>query len=118
MLRSKLVAVSLAIMTLSTTFLALRRLDLWAFNISVGLLGVSMGMAGSTGQALLADLVDRHRLGEYSMVFALSDMADTLGLIVGPILGLYLSQVFGPSAGPGTMGMLCLLLIPIVLRIP
>jgi DHA1 family solute carrier family 18 vesicular amine transporter 1/2 len=118
MSRSKLVAMSLVVMALSSVFFALRGLGLWAFNISVGLLGMSMGMAGSAGQALLADLVDRHKLGEYSMVFALSDMADSLGLIVGPILGLYLSQVFGASAGPGAMGILCLLLAPIVFRIP
>jgi DHA1 family solute carrier family 18 vesicular amine transporter 1/2 len=116
--RSRLIAMSLVVMALSSAFFALRGLGLWAFNVSIGLLGLSMGMAGSAGQALLADLVDRHELGEYSMVFALSDMADSLGLIVGPIVGLYLSQVFGASVGPGVMGIMCLLLAPIVLRIP
>jgi len=52
------------------------------------------------------------------MAFALSDMSDSLGFIVGPVLGLSISQFFGPSAGAGALGVLCLLLVPVVIRIP
>jgi len=51
------------------------------------------------------------------MAFALSDMADSLGFILGPIIGLAVSQKFGASAGVGVLGASCLLLAPSVLRI-
>ena len=51
------------------------------------------------------------------MVYALSDIADSLGLIVGPLVGLGLSQIYGPSVGVMSIGMLCLLLTPVMLRI-
>ena len=66
---------------------------------------------------LLADLVDKHELGEYSFVYALSDIADSLGLVLGPIIGLWLGQVFSYSIGVLSMGMLCLLVAPFVMRI-
>ena len=61
----------------SAGFFALRHLGIWAFYVCVGLLGVSMGMQKSSSQSLLADLVDKHELGEYS-----------------PIVGIWLAQVF------------------------
>jgi DHA1 family solute carrier family 18 vesicular amine transporter 1/2 len=116
--RSRLVATSLLLMSASAAFFALRSyLGIGAFYISVGLLGVAMGVSMSSGHSLLADLVDRHDLGEYSMVYALSDVADSLGLIMGPIVGLYLSEKFGASVGVVAIGSLCLLLAPVVMRI-
>jgi DHA1 family solute carrier family 18 vesicular amine transporter 1/2 len=117
MSRSHLVASSLVLMSCSSGFFALRHLGLWAFYVSVALLGVAMGVQKSSSQSLLADLVDKHELGEYSMVYALSDVADSLGLIVGPIVGLALSQVYGPSVGVLSIGIPCLLLAPVMLRI-
>jgi DHA1 family solute carrier family 18 vesicular amine transporter 1/2 len=117
MSRSHLVALSLVLMSGSSAFFALRHLGLWAFYISVALLGVAMGVQKSSSQSLLADIVDKHELGEYSMVYALSDVADSLGLIVGPIVGLALSQIYGPSLGVLSIGILCLLLAPVMLRI-
>ena len=117
MSRSYLVALSLVLMSGSSVFFALRHLGIWAFYICVALLGVAMGVQKSSSQSLLADIVDRHDIGEYSMVYALSDVADSLGLILGPIVGLWLSQVFSHSVGVLTMGALCLLLAPVVMRI-
>lgn len=116
--RSGLVALSLLIMSGSAAFFALRSyLGIGAFYVSVGLLGVAMGFSMSSGHSLLADLVDRSQLGDYSMAYALSDVADSLGLILGPILGLYLAEVFNASAGVLAVGSLCLLLAPIVYSI-
>lgn len=115
--RSRLVSLSLVLMASSMAFFMARGLGLWAVNICVGLAGASLACAGSVGQALLADLVDRHELGDYGMAFALSDMADSTGLIIGPIVGLAISQWFGPSAGTGLMGLVCLLLVPLVMQI-
>lgn len=117
MQRSHLVALSLVLMSCSSAFFALRHLGLWAFYVSVALLGVAMGVQKSSSQSLLADLVDKHELGEYSMVYALSDVADSLGLIVGPLAGLAASQIYGPSVGVLSIGILCLLLTPAMLRI-
>uniref|UniRef100_A0A7S0B0Z6 Major facilitator superfamily (MFS) profile domain-containing protein n=1 Tax=Minutocellus polymorphus TaxID=265543 RepID=A0A7S0B0Z6_9STRA len=118
MSRPHLVALSLGLMALSAVFFALRTcFGMWAFNICVGLLGTSMGVAGSSSQSLLADLVDRNNIGSYSMAYALSDVADSLGLIVGPIVGLFLSQRFGPSSGVLSVGALCVFLTPVMLRI-
>jgi len=117
MQRSHLVALSLVLMSCSSAFFALRHLGLWAFYVSVALLGVAMGVQKSSSQSLLADLVDKHKLGEYSMVYALSDVADSLGLIVGPLVGLALSQIYGPSVGVLSIGILCLLLTPVMLKI-
>ncbi|KAL7536844.1 hypothetical protein ACHAXR_007431 [Thalassiosira sp. AJA248-18] len=117
MSRPHLVSLSLVLMSGSAGFFALRHLGIWAFYTCVGLLGVSMGVQKSSSQSLLADLVDKHGLGEYSMVYALSDVADSLGLIVGPIVGLWLGQVFSKSVGVLSIGILCLLLAPAVLRI-
>ena len=117
MSRSYLVALSLVLMSGSSVFFALRHLGIWAFYICVALLGVAMGVQKSSSQSLLADIVDRHDIGEYSMVYALSDVADSLGLILGPIVGLWLSQVFSHNVGVLTMGALCLLLAPVVMRI-
>ncbi|EED90449.1 hypothetical protein THAPSDRAFT_263542, partial [Thalassiosira pseudonana CCMP1335] len=113
MSKCHLVALSLLLMSASSALFALRRLGLWAFYSCVGLLGVALGVQKSSSQSLLADLVDKYELGEYSMVYALSDVADSLGLIVGPIVGLYLSQVFGPSVGVTAIGSLCLVLAPV-----
>ncbi|KAL7454303.1 hypothetical protein ACHAWC_007774 [Mediolabrus comicus] len=115
--RSILVALSLFLMAASSVFFALRNLGLWAFYISIALLGIALGVQKSSSQSLLADLVDKHELGDYSMVYALSDVADSLGLIVGPLVGLGLSQIYGPSVGVVSIGMLCLLLTPVMLRI-
>lgn len=116
--RPHLVALSLALMTLSAVCFALRRrFGMLAFNISIGLLGTSMGVAGSSSQSLLADLVDRNNIGSYSMAYALSDVADSLGLIIGPIVGLFLSQHFGASSGVLSVATLCILLTPTILRI-
>lgn len=117
MSKSCLVATSLVLMSGSAGFFALRHLGIWAFYVCVGLLGVAMGLQKTSSQSLLADLVDRDGLGEYSMVYALSDVADSLGLIVGPILGLWLAQVFSKSVGVLTIGALCLMLAPVVLWI-
>lgn len=114
--KARLVSFSLLLMSLSTVFFSLRGLGLWAFFICVGLLGLAMAFNGSVTQALLADLVDKHKLGKYSMAFALSDMADSLGLIIGPILGLAVSQVLGPSVGAALMGSFCLALAPVIFR--
>lgn len=115
--RARLVSLSLVLMASSMAFFMARDLGLWAMNICVGLAGASLACAGSVGQALLADLVDRHKLGDYGVAFALSDMADSAGLIAGPIVGLAVSQWFGPSAGTGLMGLACLSLTPMVMRI-
>ena len=117
MSRSHLVALSLVLMSGSSLFFALRHLGLWAFYVSVALLGIAMGVQKSSSQSLLADLVDKHGLGEYSMVYALSDVADSLGLIIGPVVGLALSQMYGPSVGVLSIGILCLLLAPAMMRI-
>jgi len=118
--RAKLLTASLVAMSLATVFLSLARVGggrLWLFNVCVGLIGIGLAFSGSVGQALMADLVDRHDLGHYSLAFALTDMADSLGLIVGPILGLAITQRFGASVGALFLGGCCLLLIPAVLRI-
>jgi len=115
--RPRMVASSLLIMAGSSAFFALRGLGIWAFYVCVALLGVALGVQKSSSQSLLADLMDRHELGEYSMVYALSDVADSLGLIVGPIVGLWLGQIFSHSVGVVAIGALCLLLAPVVLRI-
>jgi len=117
MSKPRLVTLSLLLMSASSAFFALRHLGIWAFYICVGLLGVAMGLQKSSSQSLLADLVDKHKLGEYSMVYALSDVADSLGLIIGPVVGLWLSQIFSHNVGVLTIGALCLILAPSVLRI-
>lgn len=117
MQRSHLVALSLVLMSCSSAFFALRHLGLWAFYVAVALLGVAMGVQKSSSQSLLADLVDKHELGDYSMVYALSDVSDSLGLIIGPLVGLALSQMYGPSVGVLSIGIPCLLLSPVMMRI-
>ncbi|OEU10504.1 hypothetical protein FRACYDRAFT_247037 [Fragilariopsis cylindrus CCMP1102] len=93
--QSKLVATSLILMFMASVFfgISLNFVSLWPMHIGAGLIGTSMGVAGAASQALLADIVDRgdnsnsscSNHGEYSRVFALSDVADSLGLILGPI---------------------------------
>ena len=118
--RSKLVATSLLFMSLSSFFFCLRQtvLGLPAFCISVGFVGFALAFNRSVGSALLADLVDRHQLGSYGMAFALADMADSLGLILGPTLGLTISQHFGKNSGALCLGILCLVLVPPLFAIP
>ena len=77
---------------------------------------MTMGVQKSSSQSLLADLVDKHELGEYSMVYALSDVADSLGLVVGPIVGLGLAQLFTRSVGVLAIGVMCLALAPVMFR--
>eukprot|EP00957_Ditylum_brightwellii_P168398 12818420-Ditylum_brightwellii.AAC.1 len=116
--KSKLVSISLILMALSTAFFTLRYTGgLWALSICIALAGASLAFVGSVAQALMADLVDRNKLGDYGMAFALSDMSDSLGLIIGPIVGLAVSQYFGPSVGLGMIGLTCLILVPKVSRI-
>ena len=118
MSRPRLVGISLMLAGLSTLAFALRGIfGIAMFSLCMGCLGLSLAWNGSVAQALLADLVDRHELGNYSMAFALADMADSLGLIIGPILGLGVSQVMGPSSGVLLMGSLCLLVTPFVFAI-
>lgn len=117
MSRPRVVALSLVIMSGSSVLFTLRHLSMWSFYICVSLLGVALGMQKSSSQSLLADLVDKYELGEYSMVYALSDVADSLGLILGPLVGLWLSQIFTHSTGVLAMGALCLTLAPAVLRV-
>ena len=81
-------------------------------------MGLALAFNRAVGSALLADLVDRHGLGSYSMAFALADMADSLGLILGSTLGLTIGQIFGKNAGALVLGGLCLVLVPTLLAIP
>ena len=115
--KSRLVCLGLCLMVLSSAVLTLRSFGLGAVLVCCCFIGTGCAFANAAGQALLADLVDRHKLGGYGMAFALSDMADSLGFILGPIIGLAVSQKFGASAGVGVLGASCLLLAPIVLRI-
>ena len=121
--RASMVVVGLICMSLSAVFFGLRVVaGLPALYVSVALLGMALGVSSSASQALLADLVDRqeHKTGEsgeYSMAFALSDMADSIGMILGPVLGLTVSQSYGPTAGVASIALGCLILIPLVARI-
>eukprot|EP00977_Amphora_coffeiformis_P000339 scaffold96_cov172-Amphora_coffeaeformis.AAC.3 len=120
--RSHLVATSLLLMATSSVFFCMRGFGVvWglsAFCVSVGLIGLALAFNRAVGSALLADLVDRHGLGSYGLAFALADMADSLGLILGPTLGLAISQVFGKNAGALVLGGLCLVLVPTLAAIP
>tara|TARA_B100000524_G_C23526623_1_gene326158 strand:+ start:31 stop:318 length:288 start_codon:yes stop_codon:yes gene_type:complete len=72
----------------------------------------------SVSHGLLADLVDRHGKGSYSMVFALADMADSLGYIIGPICGVALTSATGSrTAALFIMGLAVAALIPKVWRL-
>ena len=113
-----MLVIALLLMALSTALMALRGWGLWALYVCCSLVGAGKAMEASAGQALLADLVDMYQLGKYGTAFALSDMADSLGFIIGPIVGLGISQVAGPSLGSGAIGAFCLVMVPLVLRIP
>lgn len=130
--RSSMVVLGLALMSLSAVFFGLRVVGgLPALYMSVALLGTALGVSSSASQALLADLVDRQdnhgssnrhgggtgSSGDYSMAFALSDMADSIGMIVGPVLGLAMSQSYGPTMGVASIALGCLVLIPFVARV-
>jgi MFS family permease len=116
MSRSNLVSLSLILMFGSSAFFALRHLGLKAFYTSVAMLGIAMGVQKSSSQSLLADLVDKHELGEYSLVYASSDVADSLGLIVGPLVGLGVCRVYGPSVDVLSIGIMCIP-TPVVSRV-
>lgn len=91
--RAKLVSGSLCLMAMATMLIALRHTGLWAVYVCCGMVGTSCALNGAVAQALLADIVDRHKLGSYGMVYALSDMADSLGFILGPTIGVAVMQV-------------------------
>ena len=115
--RSSMVVAGLALMSVSAVFFGLR--SVWgmpALYASVALLGTALGVSSSASQALLADLVDRQKdgSGDYSMAFALSDMADSIGMILGPVAGLAISQSFGPTCGVASIAAGCVVLLPLV----
>jgi MFS family permease len=133
--RASMVVLGLALMSTSAVFFGLRSIfGLPALYMSVALLGSALGVSSSASQALLADLVDQqneqgggsgssssssssHRGEDYSMAFALSDMADSIGMIIGPVLGLAISQRFGATCGVGSIAVGCLVLLPLVAKI-
>jgi MFS family permease len=80
--------------------------------------GLGYGMKDLVGNALLADLVDLHGVGSYEMAYALADMSDSIGYILGPLLGITLCRVLRSRvSGLLISALLCALLVPFTLGI-
>jgi DHA2 family multidrug resistance protein-like MFS transporter len=78
--------------------------------------GIGYGFKDLVGNSLLADLVDRRAVGSYEMVFALADMADSIGYILGPICGVALCRALRSRAlGLLVFGLGCVALMPMML---
>jgi len=109
--KPRLAAAGLALVGLSLPLLTLgNRME--SVVLALVLHGVGYGAKDAVGHGLLADLVDRYRLGSYAMVFALADSSDSAGYIVGPLAGTALSRAVGsPLVGLLFFAGLCGVLI-------
>lgn len=80
--------------------------------------GIGYGCKDVVGAALLADLVDRHGAGSYAMAFALADMSDSLGYVLGPLGGVALCKALGSrTLGLSAFALGCWVLVPSTLRL-
>jgi MFS family permease len=97
----------LAAAGLALTGLSLPLLTLGCMRTSVVIAlvlhGAGYSAKDAVGHGLLADLVEEHGVGSLPMAFALADSADSLGYIIGPLVGTALSGAFGGR----TVGLLC-----------
>jgi MFS family permease len=117
--RSKpgLTALGLALTGLSLPLLplgaGLRRGSHVSLVASLLVHGAGYAVRDLVGHGLLADLVDRHRVGSYAMAFALADCADSLGYIAGPLVGFALARLLRSRlAGLLLVGIACASLAP------
>ena len=80
--------------------------------------GAGYAARDTVGHGLLADLVDRHKVGSYAMAFALADCADSVGYIVGPIVGFALARwLRSRTAALLAVGAICAALSPVIARV-
>ena len=104
---------------LALTALSLPMLSLGGRRSSVAasllLHGAGYAFKDASTHGLLADLVDAHGAeGSYAMAFALADVADSAGYIVGPPLGAALGAALGSrTKGLALSGLGVLAAVPV-----
>ena len=115
--KSRLSALGLALTGLSLPLLTLggRMSGVLASTV---VHGAGYACKDVVGHGLLADLVDEHRVGTYAMTFALADVADSAGYILGPMVGLALCRALrSRTAALFLFGVACAALAPAFLTI-
>ena len=116
--KPRFAAAGLALTALSLPMLSLggRRSSVAA---SLLLHGVGYAFKDASTHGLLADLVDAHGAeGSYAMAFALADVADSAGYIVGPPLGAALGAALGSrTKGLALSGLGVLAAVPATLAL-
>ena len=79
--------------------------------------GLGYGFKDAVGNGLLADIVDATGQGSHEMAFALADMADSVGYIFGPLVGVALCKLLGRTGGLLAFGLAYLALSPLLVRL-
>lgn len=115
--KPRLSALGLALTALSLPLMPLGS-SLASVVASLLVHGAGYAARDTVGHGLLADLVDRHKVGSYAMAFALADCADSVGYIVGPIVGFALARwLRSRTAALLAVGAICAALSPAIARV-
>jgi MFS family permease len=72
---------------------------------ALALVGLGMALVDVPAQPLLADVADYRGLPGYGVAFSLSDVAASVGFVVGPLLGGAIADHRGTSASSSVSGM-------------
>ncbi len=109
--KPRFAAAGLALTALSLPVLSLGRRKA-SVAASLVLHGAGYAFKDTASHGLLADLVDAHGVGTYAMAFALADVADSAGYMIGPPLGHLLMRALGRTEGLAISALAVLLLVP------
>ena len=115
--KPRFAAMGLALIALSLPALSLggRRASV---AVALALHGVGYAYKDAASHGLLAELVDATGVGTYAMAFALADVADSAGYIVGPPLGAALGAALGSrTKGLALSGLGVLAAVPATLAL-
>lgn len=80
--------------------------------------GVGYGFKDCASHGLLAEAVERSGIGSFAMAFALADVADSLGYVLGPPLGSALCHLLGRTPGLGLFAAAVATILPALSSVP
>ena len=86
-------------------------------TVATVLHGIGYGFKDAACHGLLAQIVERSGVGSFAMAFALADIADSIGYVVGPPLGSALMAALGRTGGLAIFAMGMAALLPALARV-
>lgn len=90
----KAITMGLVMIAISLPLSALPN-QIWILACSLALLGISMGMVLAPCLPQLADISQKGKANSYGVTFAIYNTAYSIGMMIGPIVGSVIADIYG-----------------------